>query len=119
MKEEVDITDFSTTIKKIHSIVEDNLILLTQSVEEIIVSDCKDENYIETTLDRLLDLCFDDKVLVLYKKLCRYYYKLNQEASTDYVKYYLDSYENENNGLPFDVKFPTKETQKTLNELNS
>jgi len=29
---------------------------------------------IERCLDGMLDFCFDDEVLLLYKKLCRYYF---------------------------------------------
>ena len=117
MNEDTEINNLSTIIKTLNSLVEDNLIVLTHCVKEIIGSNCKDERYIESTLDRLLDLCFDDNFLVLYKKLCRYYYKLNPEATIDYVRYYLDMYDDENDGLPSDIKIPTKETLKAINEL--
>lgn len=92
-----DLSNISTTIKKLHSIVQDNLNVFTNMVDEIIDSNCKDEKNIELTLDKLLDFCFDKDVLILYKRLCRFFYKINPNATQDYVNYYRDMYENEDN----------------------
>ena len=45
-------------------------------------------NYIETTLDRLLDIP-TDKAYELFILLCDYYMNIDKEAA----KFYLDSYE--------------------------
>lgn len=64
-------------------------------VNVIINKKIVDEQYILCTLDKLLDFCFDDEILLLYKKLCRYYYPFNRGAIVDYIKYYFEMYEPE------------------------
>lgn len=64
-------------------------------VNAIISKKIVDEQYILCTLDKLLDFCFDDEMLLLYKKLCRYYYPFNRGAIVDYIKYYFEMYEPE------------------------
>ena len=64
-------------------------------VEEIIVQKIRDEHHIESTLDRLLDVCFDDRILFLYRKLCKYYYNINLQATIDYINYYKEIYDSD------------------------
>ena len=45
-------------------------------VETILKTRIYDSRRIERCLDGMLDFCFDDEVLVLYKKLCRYYFAI-------------------------------------------
>lgn len=42
-------------------------------VNEIIEKQSQDENHIQRTLDYLLDFCFDDKMLNLYKRLYHHF----------------------------------------------
>jgi hypothetical protein len=42
-------------------------------VDAILKAQSRDSRRIERCLDGMLDFCFDNEVLVLYKKLCRYY----------------------------------------------
>lgn len=51
----------------------------------------------ERLLDRLLDFCFDDRVLFLYRKLCRYYFHLDAEATVGYVYAYKELWDDEKN----------------------
>jgi hypothetical protein len=64
-------------------------------VNQLILSETKDQNEIEHALDGLLDFCYDDNILILYKKLCRYYYYINQEATVFYVNSYREMWDNE------------------------
>jgi len=50
---------------------------------------------IERCLDGMLDFCFHDGVLILYKKLCRYYYDIDPAAATDYVYAYRDMWDEQ------------------------
>ena len=50
-------------------------------VDYILRDQCRDSQHIERLLDGMLDFCFDDEMLRLYKKLCRYYFKINQMAT--------------------------------------
>jgi hypothetical protein len=67
----------------------------TPEVEYLIQSKCKDCNQIEHLLDGLLDFAGNDKILALYRKLCRYYYFINPEATTDYIRYYREAYDED------------------------
>jgi len=46
-------------------------------------------------LDQLLEVAFDEKVLVTYKKLCRHYYFINPEAAVFYVQSYREVWDEE------------------------
>lgn len=66
-------------------------------VNSLILNETKNQNEIELTLDGLLDFCYDDDILKLYKKLCRYYYYINQEETVFYVNAYREMWDNEGN----------------------
>lgn len=57
-------------------------------VEAILRTRNRDAHRIERCLDGMLDFCFDDGMLMLYKKLCRYYYEIDPEATVSYVHAY-------------------------------
>ncbi|MDP2653490.1 MAG: hypothetical protein Q8Q08_05595 [Candidatus Omnitrophota bacterium] len=59
-------------------------------VEAILRTRSRDPARIEKCLDGMLDFCFHDGVLVLYKKLCRYYFDIDPEAVVSYVHAYRD-----------------------------
>ena len=65
--------------------------------ENILHNNIKDENTIEHLLDNLLGACNTEKALILYKKICRYYYRINPRASVDYVQFYREMWEEEGN----------------------
>lgn len=67
-------------------------------VEAILSSQSRDCHHIEQTMDGLLGFCFDPSALLLYKKLCRYYYAIDPSGTASYVYAYRemwDSAENE------------------------
>lgn len=64
-------------------------------VEEIVRDRSRDVALIERTLDGLLDFGFDAEALLLYKRLCRYYFFIDPGASGDYVRFYLELWEAE------------------------
>lgn len=64
-------------------------------VNNIIESQNKDVNYICYTMDFMLDYCFDDKILLLYRRLCRYLFDFNPQAAADYVNYYREMWDEE------------------------
>lgn len=43
---------------------------------------------VEHTLDRMIDFCGCDKVLVLFRKICKYYYEIYPEM----IAYEINSY---------------------------
>ena len=64
-------------------------------VEDILKTQCRDPRQIERLLDGLLDFCFDPAMLYLYKKLCRYYFEIDPEATTSYVSAYRKMWDEE------------------------
>jgi len=72
--------------------------LYKPEVERLINSKTKDDNEIQHLLDYLLDFAFHDNILILYKKVCRYYWDINPQATASYINYYREIWdENYNN----------------------
>jgi len=64
-------------------------------VEGILRTQSRDPRQIERLLDGLLDFCFDPAMLRLYKKLCRYYFEIDPEATASYVYAYREMWDDE------------------------
>lgn len=64
-------------------------------VEEIILNKITDDNTIQRTLDKMLDFAFEEKMLLLYKKLCRYYWDINPQATANYINYYREMWDED------------------------
>ena len=63
-------------------------------VESILNEKTRDAARIAHCLDGLLDFCFNDEALALYKKLCRYYYDIDPVATASYVNAYRDMWDS-------------------------
>lgn len=64
-------------------------------VADILQEKCKDPKRFEWLLSCMLDFCFDDRVLGLFKKLCRYYYAIDSAATASYVYSYRDLWDED------------------------
>jgi len=64
-------------------------------VEDILRTRCRDPRRIEHLLDGILDFGFDAGMTRLYKKLCRYYFEIDPSATTAYVHFYRDMWDEE------------------------
>ena len=62
-------------------------------VSWIIQSRCSDPHRIEGLLDSMLSFCFDERVLLQFKKLCRHYYRIDPITTTEYVRFYRRMWE--------------------------
>jgi hypothetical protein len=69
--------------------------LYSVEVDSILRDKCRDPQRIERLLDGILDFCFDDEMLRLFKKLCRYYFKIDQKATVSYVYAYREMWDEE------------------------
>ena len=67
----------------------------TPVVDHIISSNSNDVHYIEHTLDRMLDFCFFEPMVQLFRRLCRYYYDIDPNATASYVYTYRDMWDSE------------------------
>jgi hypothetical protein len=68
-------------------------------VEDVLRTECRGPNRIEHLLDGILDFCFDPEMLGLYKKLCRYYFTIDPEATAFYVNAYREMWDAEEANL--------------------
>jgi len=64
-------------------------------VDCIITAANKDVNHICLTLDYMLDFCFDEQMLTLYRRLCRYLMDIDPQAALDYVNAYSEMWDEE------------------------
>lgn len=69
----------------------------TPMVNSLIQNECKDSQRIERLLDNLLSCACDEKILILFKKLCRYYYQINPDATAYYVDAYRKMWDDDEN----------------------
>lgn len=88
-----------------------NIINQTINDQEILVINLKIKiNYIidnkiindqllEGILEQLLNLFQTDEVFKLFTKLCKYYYKYNQDLINDYIAIYNDMYLDDNDKI--------------------
>ncbi|MBU4140033.1 MAG: hypothetical protein KJ729_08935 [Euryarchaeota archaeon] len=93
------ITDMVQTISKL-ALAQQQLArqaeqLYSVEVDSIMRDKCRDPQRIERLLDGILDFCFDDEMLRLFKKLCRYYFKIDQEATVSYVHTYREMWDED------------------------
>ena len=82
-------------------------------VEAILKAQSRDSRRIERCLDGMLDFCFDDDMLVLYKKLCRYYFAIDPEATVSYVHTYREMSEEQQTEKPGEGQLNGGSSQKS------
>ena len=96
-------TDMVQTIRKI-AVTQQQLARQAEQqysfeVESILRDQCREPQRIERLLDGMLDFCFDDEMLGLYKKLCRYYFKMDPVATASYVYAYREMWDEKGGSL--------------------
>jgi hypothetical protein len=52
----------------------------------------------------LLDFCFDEQMLTLYRKLCRHLFSFDPKTALDYVEAYRERWDDEGNQFGKDKK---------------
>lgn len=67
----------------------------SSEVDAIIRTKSRDSRRIEHLLDGILDFCFDEEMLRLYKKLNRYYYFIDPAATATHINSYREMWDNE------------------------
>ena len=65
----------------------------TPLVEEILRGRSGDVAHIERTLDGLLAFCGDARILLLYRRLCRHLWDVDQPAAVAYAHLYREMYD--------------------------
>jgi hypothetical protein len=67
--------------------------LANLEVHAIIQSGERDSQRIEHQLDDMLSLCCDPDMLVVFERLCRYYYGIDPLAAAGYVQAYREMWD--------------------------
>ena len=91
--------------KKLHELAKSIVALQKEAVkqtlnywkpeaENIIITQSKDIDRIEHTLDALCEVAFDEEVLKIFKSLCRYYYTIDPLATAEQVEVYREMWDN-------------------------
>jgi len=75
------------------------LLIWKPKAENIIITKSKDINDIEHTLDALCEAAFDEEVLIVFKKLCRYYYDIDPQATAQQIQFYREMWDNDDENL--------------------
>lgn len=72
------------------SLTKQAVYLARVEVDDIIESLDGDEARISRQLDLMLDFAFDPDMLLLYKRLCRHYFRINPIVCAEYVYAYRE-----------------------------
>ncbi len=67
--------------------------LAENEINLIIKNDIKDDNRIERAIDEILEFLDDEEALLLFRKICNYYFKINPQATLHYINYYIEEYD--------------------------
>jgi hypothetical protein len=93
--------DFEQLFKSVRSLVEQVSELHQQAVKQygtvvdnIIRARNRDVSHIEHTLDGLLDFCGYDPAFQLFRRLCRYYWGIDPNATASYINSYRELWDS-------------------------
>lgn len=73
--------------------------LAESEINVIIKNNIKDKNRIERAIDEILEFLENDEALLLFRRICSYYIKINPEATMYYINYYIEEYDPEKKKL--------------------
>lgn len=66
----------------------------TVEVNAIIQGGERDTNRIDHQLDHMLGFCCDPDMLVVFKRLCRYYFDIDPVATADHINAYREMWDS-------------------------
>jgi hypothetical protein len=92
---ETTLIEFKKIAQSIISLNEQAYQVYLPLVDAIIQSNSKDEKEIGHLFDRILDIACSEKGLLLYKKLCRYYWDINPNTTAFYINAYREMWDEE------------------------
>ena len=92
--------------KSIIDLNKQRYVIIKDEIENIIRNNISDNMKIERKLDEMLDILLfyeTNESLLTFRKLCKYYFYINPQATVDYINYYREKNDSEN------VKFVNKD----------
>ena len=84
--------------KSIIDLNKQRYVIIKDDIENIIRNNIKEDKYIQRTLDGMLDVLLfyeNADTLLSFKKLCRYYFNINPQATVLYISYYREQNDSE------------------------
>jgi len=87
-----DIREIAKGLQAIYSQAETQY---TSAVNDVIRRKSKDAKEIEHILNYMLDFADNEKILTSYRKLCRYYFDINPQATAEYIQSYKELYDSD------------------------
>ena len=92
--------------KSIIDLNKQRYVIIKDEIENIIRNNISDNMKIERKVDEMLDILLfyeTNESLLTFRKLCKYYFYINPQATVDYINYYREQNDSE------DVKFGNKD----------
>ena len=84
--------------KSIIDLNKQRYVIIKDEIEDIIRNNISDNMQIERKLDEMLDILLfyeTDDSLLTFRKLCKYYFDINPQATIDYINYYREQKDSE------------------------
>lgn len=69
--------------------------LAENEINFIIKNNIKNDNRIQRAIDEILEFLENDEALLLFRRICSFYIKINPEATMYYINYYIEEYDQE------------------------
>lgn len=69
--------------------------LAENEINFIIKNNIKDDTRIQRAIDEIFEFLENDEALLLFRKICSYYIKINPEATMHYINFYIEEYDPE------------------------
>lgn len=69
--------------------------LAEDEINYIIKNNIKDDTRIQRAIDEIFEFLENDEALLLFRRICSYYIKINPEATMHYINYYIEEYDPE------------------------
>ena len=88
--------------KNIIDLNKQRYVIIKDEIEDIIRNNISDNMKIERKLDEMLDILLfyeTNESLLTFRKLCKYYFYINPQATVDYINYYRE--QNDPEGVKF------------------
>ena len=79
--------------KNIIDLNKQRYVIIKDEIEDIIRHNISDNTKIERKLDEMLDILLfyeTNNSLLTFRKLCKYYFDINPQATVDYINYYRE-----------------------------
>ena len=96
--------------KNIIDLNKQRYVIIKNEIEDIIRNNISDSMKIERKLDDMLDILLfyeTNDSLLTFRKLCKYYFDINPQATVDYINYYRE--QNDPEGVRFGNKVEIKD----------